>query len=187
MSSSEETIRRFLEGDEDSFGRLVSQWEASVYGFAWRYLGNREDAQDVVQETFFSIYRSLRTLRDPKCFPAWLYRIALNHCRGHWRSRPPDLSLEDSSGEGEDDDRGVIGTTQGADLEDSIEIRDLLSRALSGVSEDQRAAIILKEHVGLKLEEVAEAMGCPLSTAKSRLYHGLRGVQRNLKRMGVRF
>jgi RNA polymerase sigma-70 factor (ECF subfamily) len=57
---------------------------------------------------------------------------------------------------------------------------------LAGLSEDHRTAIVLKEYLGLSLEELASVMDCPLSTAKSRLYHGLRGVQRNLKRMGVR-
>jgi RNA polymerase sigma-70 factor (ECF subfamily) len=67
-----------------------------------------------------------------------------------------------------------------------VETVDLISKALAGLSEDHRSAIILKEYLGLNLEEIAAVMGCPLSTAKSRLYHGLRGVQRNLRRIGAR-
>jgi RNA polymerase sigma-70 factor (ECF subfamily) len=63
---------------------------------------------------------------------------------------------------------------------------DLIRKALAGLSEDHRTAVILKEYMGLSLEELAQVMGCPLSTAKSRLYHGLREVQQNLIRLGIR-
>jgi RNA polymerase sigma-70 factor (ECF subfamily) len=66
-----------------------------------------------------------------------------------------------------------------------VETADLVRKALAGLSEDHRTAVVLKEHVGLSLEEVAAVMDCPLSTAKSRVYHGLRGVQKNLARLGV--
>jgi RNA polymerase sigma-70 factor (ECF subfamily) len=61
----------------------------------------------------------------------------------------------------------------------------LVCKALMSTSEDHRSAIILKEYMGLSLEEVARVMDCPLSTAKSRLYHGLRGVQQSLRKLGV--
>jgi RNA polymerase sigma-70 factor (ECF subfamily) len=76
--------------------------------------------------------------------------------------------------------------TAGSEQKDAVEVRDLIRKALMGLSEEHRSAIILKEYLGLNLEEVARVMDCPLSTAKSRLYHGLRGVQRNLLRMGLR-
>lgn len=180
-------IQRFLEGDEQAFTELVRHWEARVFNLAWRYLGNREDAQDVVQETFLSVFKSAKNLRDPGSFRTWLYRITLNHCRSHRRRRSPDLSLDDplqckEDGEGE----LTLSMTAGRDSLDSLEIRDLIRKALMGLSEEHRTAIILKEYMGLNLEEVARVMDCPLSTAKSRLYHGLRGVQRNLVRIGVR-
>ncbi len=68
-----------------------------------------------------------------------------------------------------------------------LETVDLIKKAMSGLSDHHRTAIVLKEYLGLNLEEIAAVMECPLSTAKSRLYHGLRGVQRNLKRLGVKF
>ena len=66
---------------------------------------------------------------------------------------------------------------------DSVETVDLIRKSMMGLSEDHRTAIVLKEYLGLSLEEVANVMDCPLSTAKSRVYHGLRGVQRNLRRL----
>jgi RNA polymerase sigma-70 factor (ECF subfamily) len=180
-------IRRFLEGDEQAFTEIVRQWETKVFNLAWRYTGNREDAQDVVQETFLSVFKSAKNLRDPNSFSTWLYRITLNHCRSRWRRRTPELSLDDPLTGREDGGNEITGSVvAGCAPRDSLETRDLIRKALMGLSEEHRTAIILKEYLGLNLEEVARVMECPLSTAKSRLYHGLKGVQRNLVRFGVR-
>ena len=186
MPDSEQTIRKFLQGDEEAFTQLVRQWESRIYNLALRFLGNREDAQDVAQETFLSVFRWARDLRDPGSFRAWVYRVALNHCRARWRSRGREMPLEESSAE---PDGSEVESPQGllsqADR-DPVELRDLIQKAFMRLSEDHREAIILKEYLGLSLEEVARVMECPLSTAKSRLYHGLRGVQRQLLRLGAR-
>jgi RNA polymerase sigma-70 factor (ECF subfamily) len=187
MSRSEDAVRRFLAGEDDAFEQLVREWEKRIYNLAWRFLGNREDAQDAVQDTFFAAYKSLRTLRNPESFPTWLYQIALNHCRGHWRSRSTHVPLDGQSGDGQE---GAEIAVQSVDLatesRDRFETVDLLRKALGNLSEEHRTAIVLKEYLGLSLEEVAEVMECPLSTAKSRLYNGLRGVQRNLRKLGAK-
>jgi RNA polymerase sigma-70 factor, ECF subfamily len=187
MAATEETIQRFLDGEEEAFSQIVQAWQSKIYNLAWRMLGNREDAQDIVQETFLSCFKSLRNLRDTARFPTWLYRIALNHCRSFRRSRSPELSLSDqiieSNGEEEGFPSGFSVAPRGGE---ALETIDIIRKALTGLSEDHRTAIVLKEYVGLSLEEIANVMECPLSTAKSRLYHGLRDVQRNLKRMGIR-
>jgi RNA polymerase sigma-70 factor, ECF subfamily len=187
MAAIEETIRRFLDGEEEAFSQIVQAWEGKIYSLAWRMLGNREDAQDVVQETFISVFKSLRNLRDPARFSTWMYRIALNHCRSLRRSRPLDLSLSGQMFESNGDEEGFpSGFPADPSGGEALETIDIIRKALAGLSEDHRTAIVLKEYVGLRLEEIASVMGCPLSTAKSRLYHGLRDVQRNLKRMGIR-
>jgi RNA polymerase sigma-70 factor, ECF subfamily len=183
MTESEEAVRKFLAGDEDAFTDIVRHWEKRIFNLAWRFVGSREDAQDVTQETFLSVFKSIGGLRDPKSFPSWLYRITLNHCRARWRTRTDDVYLEDSlSPDG-------VGNELAANLtvpqtHEPVETVDLIRKAMAGLSDEHRTAIILKEYLGLNLEEVARAMDCPLSTAKSRLYHGLRGVQRNLRRIG---
>jgi RNA polymerase sigma-70 factor, ECF subfamily len=186
MMETGDAVRRFLEGEEDAFSRIVRLWERKIYNLAWRMVGNREDAQDIVQETFLSVFRSIRGLRDPDSFPTWLYQITLNHCRVRRRSRNPLLSLNEpvSREPGKEKDRTDVIAAD--DRGDSIERLDIIQKALAGLSDDHRSAIVLKEYVGLSLEELAKVMECPLSTAKSRLYHGLKDVQRNLKRLGIR-
>ncbi len=187
MLETEEAVRRFLEGEEEAFSRIVRQWEGKIFNLAWRMLGNREDAQDVVQETFLSIFKSIRSLRDPSSFRTWLYTITLNHCRARRRSRSSDLLMNDLvSDRVEEEGELFDANTAPRSGSDSVEALDIIRKALADLSEDHRTAIVLKEYMGLSLEELASVMNCPLSTAKSRLYHGLRGVQRNLKRMGIK-
>jgi RNA polymerase sigma-70 factor, ECF subfamily len=187
MAEIEKTIRRFLDGEEEAFGLIVRAWEGKVYSLAWRMLGNREDAQDVVQETFLSIFKSIRSLRDPARFSTWLYRIALNHCHSRRRSRPSVLSLNEQIFESDGDEEGFpSGFPVAPRSGEALEALDIIRKALAGLSEDHRTAIVLKEYLGLSLDEIANVTGCPLSTAKSRVYNGLRDVQRNLKRMGIR-
>jgi RNA polymerase sigma-70 factor, ECF subfamily len=186
MAETEETVQRFLDGEEEAFNRIVRSWERKIYNLAWRMLGNREDAQDVVQETFLSVFKSMGGLRDPARFTTWLYRIALNHCRMRRRSRLWGFSGEEMVDQDEAAEAFPSGFPAANRGGDALETLDILRKALAGLSEEHRAAIILKEYLGLSLEEIAGVMGCPLSTAKSRLYHGLQNVQQNLKRMGVR-
>lgn len=186
MAETDEAVRKFLDGEEEAFGLIVRRWEGKVYSLAWRMLGSREDAQDVVQETFLSVFRYIRSLRDPGSFSTWLYRIALNHCRARRRSRTSGFRsgehISDEIGADEDRLSNIPAAESGVE---ELEILDIIRKALAGLSEDHRTAIVLKEYLGLSLEELASVMDCPLSTAKSRLYNGLKGVQRNLKRMGV--
>ena len=186
MIETEEAVRRFLEGEEEAFGPIVRRWEKKIFSLAWRMVGNREDAQDIVQETFLSVFKSIRSLRDPGSFSTWLYQIALNHCRARRRRSPgAQLSLNGSRVD-QTEEGAPFSEIPALERGDSLETRDIILKALSGLSEDQRSAIVLKEYVGLSLEELAGVMECPLSTAKSRLYHGLREVQRNLKRLGIK-
>jgi RNA polymerase sigma-70 factor, ECF subfamily len=187
MAEIEEAVQCFISGEEAAFGRIVHHWERRIYNLAWRMLNNREDAQDVVQETFLSVFKSIRDLRAPGSFSTWLYQITLNHCRARRRSRNMDVS---SGGPSTDQ---VVNESQfpiapsAEETQKRLETIDLIQKALTGLSEEQKTAIILKEYMGLSLEELASVMDCPLSTAKSRLYNGLREVQHNLKRMGIKF
>ena len=186
MAEIDEAVRKFLDGEEAAFSDIVKRWEGKVYSLAWRMLGSREDAQDVVQETFLSVFKSIRGLRDPGSFSTWLYKIALNHCRARRRSRASEVHsgqyASDQIGAGEDILANMPAVDRGPE---ELETIDIIRKALAGLSEDHSTAIVLKEYLGLSLEELARVMDCPLSTAKSRLYNGLKGVQQNLKRMGV--
>src|SRR6266446_850467 len=184
--TDEELVARSIRGDADSFNELILRWERPIYALAYRTIGREEDARDVCQETFLRAFRALPGFRGQAKFSSWLYRIALNLCRDWLRRerRAPTVQAPE--------DVDII--EMAAAIEPSESIEDLVGRraqmrsveaAMARLSEEQRTAIVLKEYHGLTFQEIADLVGCPLSTVKTRLYQGLTVLRRELARTGV--
>ncbi len=174
-------VARTLGGDVAAFNDLVVRWEPSLYRFVVRYLGDPEEARDVCQEAFMRAYSNLDRFRGQAKFSSWLYQIALNQCRTQFRRRKtrPTVSLD------EDEQQSHLHLVPaGGDVPETAAIKSqhatTLQAALSGLPEEQRTAIILKEYHGLKFREIAEILETPESTIKSRLYHGLESLAKSL-------
>src|SRR5256885_1859444 len=183
--TDEELVARSISGDSDSFNELVLRWERPIYALAYRHIGREEDARDVCQETFLRAYRALSGFRGQAKFSSWLYRIALNLCRDWVRRErrapvvqaPEDVDLLDLAAAREPSES----------IEDLVARRSLaqsVERTMALLPEEQRTAIILKEYHGLTFQEIADLVGCPLSTVKTRLYQGLTVLRRELARTG---
>jgi RNA polymerase sigma-70 factor, ECF subfamily len=179
--SDEELVSRSIGGDADSFNQLVLRWERPIYALAYRVIGREEDARDVCQETFLRAFRALSGFRGQAKFSSWLYRIALNLCRDWVRRqrRTPVVALPE--------DVDVIELAASREpsepIEELVARRDLtreVEKAMARLPEEQRTAIILKEYHGLTFQEIADLVGCPLSTVKTRLYQGLTVLRREL-------
>jgi RNA polymerase sigma-70 factor (ECF subfamily) len=167
-------VRRARRGDLDAFNALVSRWEKRLYNYLLRLLRNREDALDQCQEAFFKAYRSLASLEDAEKFPQWLFRIAHNLAFSHLRQNEPAQNAE---GWPEDDREGALArhdaaVPQGAGSPIAMEVEFTVAKALESLPAEQREAIVLKVYYGFQFTEIAEILGCPLSTAKSRIYAG---------------
>jgi RNA polymerase sigma-70 factor (ECF subfamily) len=155
-------IARARKGDVEGYNLLVSRWEKRVFNYLLRLVSNREDALDVSQDVFLKAYQSLPKLDDPERFAAWLFRIAHNEAFSLLRRRRPESELPVERG-------GVQGRSALLPIELSLAVE----KALGTLSEDQREAVLLKVYQGFKFEEMAEILGCPVSTVKSRLYTAL--------------
>ena len=181
-STDEELVARSRTGDADSFNELILRWERPIYALAYRTIGREEDARDVCQETFLRAFRALPGFRGQAKFSSWIYRIALNLCRDWLRRErraptvqaPEDVDLMDLAAAAEPSES----------IEDVVGRRDQMravERAMKHLSEEQRTAIVLKEYHGLTFQEIADVVGCPLSTVKTRLYQGLTMLRRELQ------
>ena len=182
--TDEELVARSNGGDADSFNELIRRWERPIYALAYRQIGREEDARDVCQETFLRAYRALKGFRGQAKFSSWLYRIALNLCRDWMRRErrapvvqaPEDMDLMELAAAREPSES----------IEDRVARHDLSRGPWSGrwrcLPEEQRTAIVLKEYHGLTFQEIADLVGCPLSTVKTRLYQGLTVLRRELAR-----
>jgi len=185
--TDEELVARSIRGDADSFNELILRWERPIYALAYRTIGREEDARDVCQETFLRAFRALPGFRGQAKFSSWLYRIAVNLCRD-WLRRERRAALVQPP-----EDVDLLELAAAAEPAESIE--DLVSRkdmaraverAMARLPEEQRTAIVLKEYHGLTFQEIADLIGCPLSTVKTRLYQGLSVLRRELEKSAGR-
>ena len=179
--TDEELVARSIRGDAESFNQLIRRWERPIYALAYRTIGREEEARDVCQETFLRAFRALPGFRGQAKFSSWLYRITLNLCRDWLRKerRAPVVQAPE--------DVDIIELAAAAEPAESIETlvarKDMARRveqAMALLPEEQRTAIILKEYHGMTFQEIADLIGCPLSTVKTRLYPGLTVLRREL-------
>jgi RNA polymerase sigma-70 factor (ECF subfamily) len=155
-------IAKARRGDVEGYNLLVSRWEKRVFNYLLRLVGNREDALDLSQDVFLKAYQNLPKLDDPAKFAGWLFRIAHNEAYSLLRRNRPETELE---GDPRPPDTG--GRLLPLELSLAVE------SALMRLTHDQREAVLLKVYQGFKFEEMAEILGCPVSTVKSRLYTAL--------------
>jgi RNA polymerase sigma-70 factor (ECF subfamily) len=180
--TDEELVARSVQGDSESFNQLVLRWERSIYALAYRTLGRDEDARDVCQETFLRAYRGLHAFKGQAKFSSWIYRIALNLCRDAIRRerRAPLVAVSEGI---DPTELAAQQPSPAPSVEDQVAQAELgrhVAAVMRRLPEDQRTAILLKEYHGLTFQEIAEVTGCPLSTAKTRVYQGLNVLRREL-------
>ncbi|HXF58015.1 MAG TPA: sigma-70 family RNA polymerase sigma factor [Actinomycetota bacterium] len=169
-SSDQELVRRFQEGDEAAFVELMRRHERRVYNVAYRMLGRAEDALDATQEAFLHCLRHLPSFRGESAFSTWLYRIAVNACYDLLRRRGPATSLNAQPAE----------PPPAPDHAEQVSLAADLERALATLPTDFRAVIVLHELQDLPVEHVAEVLGLPPGTVKSRLHRGRVALARAL-------
>lgn len=182
--TDEELVARAQAGDLESFNQLVSRWERPIYALAYRTLAREEDARDVVQEAFLRAFRGLKGFKGQAKFSSWLYRITLNLCRDWMRKarRAPLIQVPESE---DGVDMAEQMPSQAESVEELVNRREMsaaVAKAMAELPEEQRTAILMKEFHGLTFQEIADALDCPLSTVKTRLYQGLSVLRRRLER-----
>jgi RNA polymerase sigma-70 factor (ECF subfamily) len=182
-----ELIARFLQGDTQAFNQLVSKWHRPITNFILRYMGNHDDAQELSQETFTSVYEKLHSLKDWDRFSSWMFTIALNHCRMRLRKQQarPVVALEEKTNENNEQIEHYVSLTSNSSFspEESFskdEMAQVVRSALSRLDQKQKEVIVLKEYTGLKFSEIADILDTPLSTIKSRMYIGMENLKKEI-------
>ncbi|MGH8874265.1 MAG: RNA polymerase sigma factor [Acidimicrobiia bacterium] len=166
-------LTRFLDGDEKAFDELMRRHEDRVFSVCLRTMGDREAALDATQETFITLFRKAAQYHGGAALGTWLYRIAINTCYDlHRRAR---RRAAEPLPEGHDPPDPT-----GADAFSAVELRPDLERALAAIPTDFRMAVVLSDLQGLPLQKVAEALGVPVGTVKSRIFRGRRMLAEQL-------
>jgi len=161
-------VERARTGDQEAFADLVHQTSDTLYGIARRILRDSDLAEDVLQTALVTIWRKLPHLREAERFDGWAYRILVNACYAEaprnrrWLTTVRELPVDRAD--------------QADDLRTLLD-RDELERAFRQLPLDQRAVFVLHHHVGLPLVTVAETLGIPDGTARSRLHYATRALR----------
>jgi RNA polymerase sigma-70 factor (ECF subfamily) len=178
-------VNRVKQGEKAAFDLLVIKYQARIINLVSRFVRNQSDAQDVTQEAFIKAYRAMPNFRGESAFYTWLYRIAVNTAK-NWLAvqasrRPTEMDYDISEMEQIDEGNALkdLGTPEHLLL--TKEIQDTIIRAIEGLPEDLRMAITLRELEGLSYEEIAEVMGCPIGTVRSRIFRAREAIDKLLK------
>jgi RNA polymerase sigma-70 factor (ECF subfamily) len=172
--SDAQVVQASLDGDTRAFGELVRRYDQRLLNFVYRTIGDRERAQDLVQETFVRVYRHLHRFDQSKKFSTWIYTIASNLAKNELRnrSRNPLVLFQTLKKNWDADHRPLEWEDTQYKPDDLFRKRHLrrkVEEAVSQLPEHHRIVFVLREMEGKTYEEIADITGCNLGTVKSRL------------------
>jgi RNA polymerase sigma-70 factor (ECF subfamily) len=169
-----EVVLAFSTGDERALQELVERYEPRLNNFIYRIIGDREKAEDLVQEVFIRVYRHIKRFDQSKKFSTWAYAIASNLAKNELRnrSRNPLVLFQTIKGTWDDEDRPLQFEdvkSRPDDMYRKRHLRELVDDTIAQLPEHHRQVFVLREINGLSYEEMAEVVGCNIGTVKSRL------------------
>lgn len=184
MADDPHLVQRCLGGDESAWTELLQTHSRKVYNLCYRFTGRPSEAEDLTQEVFIKIFQTLSVYDSQQgTFSTWLSRIARNHLVDHYRRTHKDRltsSLDDDPGGFEN--QPSTEPSPSAAVE-SRERGEILQAALNRLSPDMREAVVLRDFQDLDYDEIAEVLGVPEGTVKSRINRGRLELAKVIKRM----
>jgi len=177
-------VERVQQGDKNAFNLLVKKYQHKVANLVSRYVKNQSDVADIVQEAFIKAYRALPNFRGESAFYTWLYRIAVNTAKNHLVAtgrKPPSSDIEIDDAEIYDSGDALREQASPEKLLLTEEIKKIVFSTMEQLPEDLRVAINLRELEGLSYEEIAEVMGCPVGTVRSRIFRARDAIDKKIR------
>ena len=180
-------IRRLKDRDERAFRELMETYGDRVYNLTYRMLGNAQEAEDLAQEVFITIFKSIDSFRGDSKFSTWLYRITANHCK----NRIKYLARRHDRAQAEFDERidrnqaaaAVTAPKQSVRPDtrlEGLELEQTLQSCIAQLEEDQRVLIVLRDIEELSYEEICQITGLAEGTVKSRLHRSRLALRKKM-------
>ncbi len=189
LGPDEALVQRFQGGDTGAFSDIVTRYQDRVFTLSLRWMGDREVAEEVAQDVFIALYRSLDRFRGESRLSTWIFRVTVNHCKNRrlYRKRRKMERHEPLEGTRADDDLPARelphqgpGTDRGVHVSEAGRI---LQDALDRLDESHRTILVLRDVEDLPYEEIAEILELPKGTVKSRLHRARAELARTLARI----
>lgn len=181
-TDDDKLIEECLAGQTEAFGRLVVRYQDRLYHSLVHVLGSRDDALDIAQEAFVHAFQKLDTFQGRSAFYSWLFRIAMNAAISRKRKERRTTGSIDAARQNAGiepvDEHSAAQPTHALDVSEQ---QEMVRRALARLPEDYRQVLVLKEMEGLKYEEIAEIVDCPIGTVRSRIHRARQELRQMLE------
>ncbi len=181
-------VERLKRRDEAAFNQFVLLYQQRVFSLLARMVGNREEARDVAQDVFLTVFKNIDSFRGDSKLSTWLYRVAVNHCKNRIkyldrRSVKKHDEIDDAR-EGAVSDGGAVGgrPARPDEAAQGNELEAVVRRALSSLEAEHRELIVLRDLEGLAYEEIVTITGLPDGTVKSRLHRARAALKDAIER-----
>lgn len=178
VSADAVLVLRCQEGDYEAFEEIVSRYKDAIYNYVWRMVSHRDDADDLTQEVFVRAYTGIKSFRRESNLRTWLWRIATNICVDRYRRSGLEKQIiapMERPRDGEDGPPAQIDVPDSRHdpqrVFENTELQAEIQRALGRLPEKLRSAILLFDMQGMSYDEIAETLGCPVGTVKSRIFN----------------
>ena len=181
--TDQQLVQRAQRGDLRAFDLLVLKYQGRIAALVSRYVSDAGEVEDVTQEAFIKAYRALGKFRGDSAFYTWMYRIAANAAKNHLvaKGRRPgaDATIEDAEGF---DEGGMLSESASPEaLAMGGELAEVVESALNALPDELKAALMLREFDGLSYDDIADVLGCPVGTVRSRIFRAREAVDQRVK------
>jgi RNA polymerase sigma-70 factor (ECF subfamily) len=185
MSADADLISRAAGGDPSAFQAIVERHRSMVYRVAYQFAGNHHDAEDIAQDVFIKVYRSLDRFRQDAQLTSWMYRIVMNACIDHRRRQRSAIAALF----GDEAEQRLLNTPEGTPGPEECayagELGQVLESEIGRLPSGQRVVFVMRHHQGMKLCEIADALGLAEGTVKRQLHAAVHRLRQALTQANV--
>lgn len=178
-------LKEYRKNNRIGLELVYDRYKKYVYTIAYHYAGNKEDALDITQEVFISVFKALGSFKEQYSLLPWIKKITINKCLNFLRSKKEDISLNETT-EGGDELQNIISSEE--ITENTIVYKDTkkaLEEAIKKLPDKERMAVLLRHMKQMKYEEIANSMKLPIGTVKTLIHNGRKSLKQSLILQGV--
>tara|TARA_Y100000588_G_scaffold71303_1_gene73286 strand:+ start:546 stop:1181 length:636 start_codon:yes stop_codon:yes gene_type:complete len=172
-------VHRAQKGDYRAFDLLILKYQARVITLANKFVNDKQIAEDIAQESFIKVYKSIGSFRGESAFFTWLYRVAVNTAKNYLSSkkRKKEMLVSDITDSDTTDPLSALTTESPEDILAANNLREIILKSFGDLPEEIRTALSLREFEGLSYQEIGKILDCPVGTVRSRIFRGREQIQ----------
>lgn len=177
-------VKNCQNGDHRAFETLILKYQHRVFSLIYHLLRKRNIVEDVAQEVFLKVFKSIKNFRGTASFHTWLYRITVNTCLNYQKSARSLALLDEATLSHKEPYREAFMAQRTKDPEEHIRDKEsslVIKEVIESLTVEQRMPIILRELEGLSYEEIAAVLECPVGTVRSKIFRARKVLQEKLK------